>query len=371
MKNTHLLLKSGDGGLLIAGIVFAARLLLLPAATHAQQAEVRPNPASYLLVADWGGDKVLRYDAASGAFVDPFIPRRIGGMNQPYGILFGPHDGHLYVSVGEYGGPGQLKGVLRYHSATGAFLGNFARGGKLESPRGIIFGPDGNLYVVDKKVDRPEARVARFHGFTGAYLDDFVPFGSGGLNRAAGLVFGPSLQNHRQLDLYVTSGLTRNVLRYDGTTGAFLGDFVASGSGGLGYPVALSFGPDGNLYVAAGALDSNEPAAVFRYQGPSGDTPGAFVDLFVSPGSGGLQFPFGLIFGPDCNGDGHPDLYVTNSEVTGGALPAKRATVKRYDGLTGVFIDTFVAERSGRLDDAALLTFTETDPVTLEYVAKK
>jgi hypothetical protein len=131
--------------------------------------------------------------------------------------------------------------------------------------------------------------------------------------------------------------------------------------------VALTFGPDGNLYVASGALNSGDPQAVFRYQGPSGESPGAFIDLFVPPGSGGLQFPFGLIFGPDGDGDGYSDLYVTNSDVSGASNYGKKATVKRYDGLNGAFIDTFVEARSGRLDDVALLTFTETDPVTLAY----
>jgi DNA-binding beta-propeller fold protein YncE len=326
--------------------------------------------AGYLLVTDWGGDKVVLYDGATGEFVDRFVPKHSGGMNQPYGILFGPHDGNLYVSTGDYGGPGQLKAVLRYDGATGEFIDNFTIGGNLESPRGIIFGPDGNLYVVDKKVDRPEGRVARFNGLTGAFLGDFVPCGSGGLKRPAGLVFGPSVNHPSKLDLYVTSALTQNVLRYDGVTGAFRGEFVASGSGGLAYPVALTFGPDGNLYVASGAfgaLNSSDPEAVFRYQGPSGETPGAFIDLFVPSGSGGLQLPFGLIFGPDGNGDGYPDLYVANSDVSGASNYGKKATVKRYDGLSGAFIDTFVEERSGRLDDVALLTFTQTDPVTLEY----
>src|SRR5262245_24031516 len=80
---------------------------------------------SYLLVADFGGDEVLRYDAATGAFVDRFVPKHTGGLNQPYGVLFGPHDHDLYVSTGRFAGPGQLKAVLRYGGATGAFQEQF------------------------------------------------------------------------------------------------------------------------------------------------------------------------------------------------------------------------------------------------------
>jgi hypothetical protein len=42
--------------------------------------------------------------------------------------------------------------------------------------------------------------------------------------------------------------------------------------------------------------------------------------------------------------------------------------VKRYDGATGAFIDTFVPERSGGLKRPSMMTFTQTDPVTLAYL---
>jgi hypothetical protein len=107
---------------------------------------------------------------------------------------------------------------------------------------------------------------------------------------------------------------------------------------------------------------------VFRFQGPLGPNPGAFLGVFVPPASGGLETPFGLLFGPDGNGDGRQDLYVANSEFPHGATHmGKKAFVNRYDGVTGVFIDTFVTPRSGGLDDPAMMTFTETDPVTLAF----
>ena len=45
----------------------------------------------------------------------------------------------------------------------------------------------------------------------------------------------------------------------------------------------------------------------------------------------------------------------------------KNGNVKRYDGSTGDFIETFVPTGTGGLDDPSLTAFTETDPVTLEY----
>jgi DNA-binding beta-propeller fold protein YncE len=267
----------------------------------------------------------------------------------------------VYVSSGEFAGPGHIKAVLRYNGATGDFIDEFAESGRLNSPRGIIFGQDGNLYVADHT--SAGGKIVRFDGTTGAYIDDFVSVGSGGLHIPLGIVFGPSGADPNQLDLYVVSFGTQSVLRYDGTTGAFVGEFVASGSGGLDGPAALTFAPSGELLVSD--FYSADPA-VFRYQSPSDPTPGAFIDQFVPPGSGGLQVPAGLIYGPDGNGDEHVDLYVTSADLPG--LNGKKGSVKRYDGLTGAFIDTFVAQSSGKLDDPLAMTFTHTDPVTLNYL---
>jgi len=79
----------------------------------------------------------------------------------------------------------------------------------------------------------------------GTFIDDFVSSGSGGLNDPEGLVFGPDG------NLYVASEITDEILRYDGTTGAFIDTFVSAGSGGLDKPDDSLFGPDGNLYVAS------------------------------------------------------------------------------------------------------------------------
>jgi hypothetical protein len=152
-------------------------------------------------------------------------------------------------------------------------------------------------------------------------------------------------------------------------TGAFLGEFVNTNTEvhELG-PAGLTFGPDGNLYIVNWGTSS-----VTRYQGPSGTTPGAPMP---SPGNSGADFipddggrfrvGGGLVFGPDGNGDDHQDLYVTYSDWTG-TWKANHGTVRRYDGVTGSFIDDFVAPDSGGLNNPYFLTFTDTDPVTLAY----
>ncbi len=65
-------------------------------------------------------------------------------------------------------------------------------------------------------------------------------------------------------------------MRYDGSTGAFIDEFISPpNNGGLGSPTGLIFGPDGNLYVSS--IDTRQ---ILRYNGATG----AFIDAFASVG---------------------------------------------------------------------------------------
>ena len=116
-----------------------------------------------------------------------------------------------------------------------------------------------------------------------------------------------------------------SILRYDDATGAFLGVFVASGSGGLDTPQGMAIGPDGNLYVS-----SQSTAQILRYNG----TTGAFLGVFVDAGTGGLSSPFDIVF----NAAG--DLLVANSSTSGSSASTRhgrirgRVRVGRSAGLT-------------------------------------
>ena len=72
--------------------------------------------------------------------------------------------------------------------------------------------------------------MLEYNGTTGAFVTAFVGAGSGGLALPIGLVFGPNG------NLFVSSDGTDQVLEYNGTTGAFVTAFVGAGSGGLGFP---------------------------------------------------------------------------------------------------------------------------------------
>src|SRR2546422_1012284 len=92
-------------------------------------------------------------------------------------------------------------------------------------------------------------------------------------------------------DLFVSSYGNSSVMEYNGTTGAFITTFVPPGSGGLNGPFGLVFGPNGNLFVSSYFNNFSVP----EYNG----TTGAPMGYFVSPGSGGLSYPIDLTFGPN------------------------------------------------------------------------
>ena len=93
-------------------------------------------------------------------------------------------------------------------------------------------------------------------------------------------------------ELYVVNSDTSEVLRYDGTTGAFIDAFVTPGSGGLLNVNGMVFGPNGNLDVS-NVLDPGE-GNMLLFDGGTGD----FITVLVPDGVGGLSNPQDLVFFP-------------------------------------------------------------------------
>jgi streptogramin lyase len=230
------------------------------------------GPGGYLYVTTGDADgRVLRFNGTTGTFMDTFVSPGSGGLDNPYGLIFGP-DGNLYVNSSHTGS------VIRYHGTTGAFMDVFAYHASLTTaPHNSVFGPDGNLYVSGS---RDTNNVLRFDGQTGAFMDEFIPSGSGGLNNPHDVAFGPDG------NLYVCSMYGNQVLRYNGATGTFM-DVFASGNG-MNWPIGLGFSPDGRLYVAN--LLGN---SIQRFNASTG----AFLDTFASGGA--LNWPQNVLFTPE------------------------------------------------------------------------
>ena len=83
--------------------------------------------------------------------------------------------------VGSY----NTNSVERYDANTGDFLGDFVTSGSggLLNPIGVVYGPDGNIYVTSGGLNgmTNSSSVNRYDGTTGAFIDNFVSLGSGGL----------------------------------------------------------------------------------------------------------------------------------------------------------------------------------------------
>jgi DNA-binding beta-propeller fold protein YncE len=253
--------------------------------------------------------------------VSPFIASGSGGLSSPKDLTLGPN-GTLYVANGD-------GSILRYNASTGAIIGTFvaAGSGGLNNPYGLTFGPDGNLYVASRGTSYA---ILCYNGSTGAFINTFVPTGFAGLAGPAGIAFGPDG------NLYVVDNQTSSILRYEGPLGPSPGTplpssgqpgatFVAAGTGGLDQPADLIFGPDGDLYVSS--QSTNE--AVLKFDGN-----GAFLGTFVTPDEGGLVDPRGLAFDQDGR------LYVAD---------IGNNTIHGYDS-TGHYIDNLVVGTSASLD---------------------
>ena len=273
---------------------------------------------TYMVVSDRGTGRIVRFDPDTGGRVDDFSegdPQ----VGQAEDVVFGP-DQNLYTAMG------RLNRVHRYNGSTAEFMDRLAEGAVIWAS-GLAFGPDGDLYVSSFQEDE----VVRFDGVTGAWIENFVPDGYGGLDGPVDLLF------HTDGRLYVASQRNHRILRYDATTGEFLGQFVGPGSGtcpagdpvaGAGDlcgPYAMAFGPDGAFYVSSVVnVPSTHNARLLRYDGQSGAYLGTVASGFAW--MAGFAFRGGSVF-----------VCGSFDDMTPGA-------VHRFDLATGAYLGVFASE---------------------------
>jgi DNA-binding beta-propeller fold protein YncE len=331
-----------------------------------------------LYVGDAADNSVKRFDAQTGQYLGAFVPTASGNLHGPRGMLHlagEEGEGNFLVSdqnvnrsssgeIEEYSGDGgkPLKALVPHSSPNAPF-----------APRGIILGPDGStLYVADLGSGGVGA-VERFDADTGQFLGD-LDFSSFITNSRSnptgefhprGLVFGPDGLLYVSLFSEINPPSPLGwILSYNLSTGAVT--VVASNSSAtactqeLHRPEGLTVGPDGNLYVTSFASSCDPVGPVDRVLiytiGTDGTgTPAGEIDLDQAGQS--RAFAQALVFGPGGS------LFVPisgNGPDTG--------SVRTYDVSTKTFADFVLpSAQGGPLGSPWYLTFGQTNPETLAY----
>ncbi len=341
--------------------------LLLPAViVMSAWAVSQPSTAQQLFIGDAGDNSVKHFEASDGTYLGAFVASGAAGLNGPRGMIF--TDGQLVVvnqnvQTNTTNLPGE---ILRFDGATGTFVGKLVASSDRNAPfapRGIVRGGPGNAFYVADFGDQAgncknEGNVKQYND-AGAFL--------GNLDRSAftaefhprGVVFGPDGL------LYVSSSgcldpsdplfkpLPGYILRFNASTNKFIDVFASNATiADLHRPEGLVFDSAGNLWVTSFRASTSDSDKILKLDGKTG----ALLDeLALSTPPRPRAFAQAIIFGPDGN------LYVP---ITGNA-PSTTGEVRRCNPTTKV-CDAIV-KANGPLQSPWYLIFRNSDPATLNY----
>lgn len=312
----------------------------------------------FLYIGDGSDDTVKTFDAETGRFLGRFVAPGSNGLHGPRGLIF-DHSDNLLVTNQNVDQP-QNGNVLKYDGHTGAFLGQLVRSdaaGAPFAPRGIVLSKHNILYVadiIDPTTGQGEVRT--YNGTTGVFLVNLDHSGFKEPFHPRGVVFGPDGLLYVSV-FDINDPLKGWVLRFDPKKRKFLDVFIKSDDvNNLHRPEGLVFGPDGNLYITSFRRDASDTDKILIFDGDTGKFLDK-IDLYVVGQP--RAFAQALLFGPD----GKLFVPITGDGPDTGSV--RRYSVhhhhKRYD----VFV--LPASAGGPLGEPWYLTFGNTNPATLAY----
>ena len=328
--------------------------------------------SDFLYIGDSATDSVHKFDADTGAYVSSFVTVGSAGLHGPRGLVLNAEN--LLVVNQNIGLPKNGE-VLRYNGQTGApttALVPSTNANAPYSPAGIVV-RNNVAYVADTRDDgvSTSGRIAKYNATTGTFLGELIPDGFAAEFRPRGLAFGPSGELYVTVfseALFNTDDPAGYVLRFDVSTGAFQvvaanngnGTFEGDEVANLHNPEGLVFSPDGSrLYVTSSRANANDTDKILGMDPILGSR--AAIDTILLDEVGKPRaFAQSILFGPDVK------LFVP---ITGDG-PAS-GSVRRYDlspGHLGQF-DVFIpaAASGGTLHQPYYATFGRTNAATLGY----
>ncbi len=317
------------------------------------------------------GDVVGVSDLADGT-TEPYLYTSVGGMQSINTLTEGPGGGATFdiwprrpaIRPGRWrvcpsnGGrraattrTAASRSLMRHRASSSVISSSLVPAGS-STHISMTFGVDGDndLYIASRSgVGTEISRIAQFDGSTGAFKGDFVT-DQGPSLEILGLSFGPDVGGGTDgdpdgvSDLFVTSNRTHEVLVFSGADGQALGPFVTAGSGGLDSPQSLTFhdiDDDGVPELFVSALWNCE---VLMYDGLDGSFLGVFADSAqILTYANSIKH---IEFGPD------DSLYIGARSRYASGYP-QGSHVLRVDSATGT-VEVFVEPRSGGWSTAVL-----------------
>src|SRR5205085_3513837 len=190
-----------------------------------------------------GGGYLLRSRVEDPTALQTLTPVNLNGpYRAPGGIAVGP-DGNIYGTGNA--NEGAVNGVLRFNSGDRSLTPVVS---VTPNAQEFLFAtavsPSGDIYL-GRRGPTGDTAIDRFSS-TGSFLRTILP--SSPLGPTDDFTFGPDG------NLYVPT-LT-GVWRYNPQTAAVIGPFIPNGSGGLDGATDLDFGPDGFVYVNSPGANS-------------------------------------------------------------------------------------------------------------------
>lgn len=344
------------------------RSILLSAAVGLSALSIsQSSSAQGLFVGDVGDNSIKDFEFASGSYLGAFVPPGTAGLKGPMGMIF--TDGQLVV-VNQNLGTGQSGEILKFDGATGTFVGKLVASSDRNAPfapRGIVRGgPDQGFYVAD--IGDQAGKCAnqgniKEYDAAGAFLGNLDRQAFTGEFHPRGVVFGPDGL------LYVSAvgcldpkdplfnPITGYILRFNASTKKFVDVFASNTSvPDLHRPEGLVFDSAGHLWVTSFRASPSDSDKVLSLNGQTG---GLINKIVLSTPPAPRAFAQAIIFGPG------GDLFIP---ITGGAAQTA-GQVRRCNPTSGQ-CDVIIPANSagGALQQPYYLIFRSTNPATLNFV---